>query len=160
MKVEKEIRNKVLGKIPYGLFVIAAASGEHVVAILANWVTQVSFEPPLVATAIEQDSDMRRSLDATGSFSINFLPSGAKERAKDFLKKSKGRGAAINDKDFAFSPHGVPIVKDASDVLECNVVNALRTGDHVLYTAEVVAAHSFSGEEMLTLKETGWKYNR
>jgi flavin reductase (DIM6/NTAB) family NADH-FMN oxidoreductase RutF len=158
--LEKEIRNKVLGKIPYGLFVIGAASGEQVVAILANWVTQVSFEPPLVAIAIEQDSDMRRSLDATGSFSINLLPSGAKERAKDFLKKSKRTGATITDKGFALSPHGVPILKDAIDVLVCNVVNALRTGDHMLYTAEVVGAHSFSSKDMLTLKETGWKYNR
>ena len=67
--------SQVLRQFPYGLYLVGASRNGHPLVILANWVTQVSFVPPLVAAAIEVDSKMHQFIRDSGYFSVNVLPS-------------------------------------------------------------------------------------
>lgn len=158
--MEKSSRDKLLRKIPYGLYVVCSKSKEGAAAIIANWVTQVSFDPPLIAIAIEFDSDMRHHIEETKMFSVNMLPAGSAHLAKPLLKKSKQRGSTINEIGFTLSKGGVPFLDDAVDSIECTVVDSVRTGDHLLFVARVGDSISKGEHDILTLKETGWKYSR
>ena len=128
--------------------------------IVANWIMQVSFEPPLVAIGVEFDSEMRHFIEDSKYFSLNMLPAGSTQLAKAFLKKSKHVVTTINEKEFFISKHGVPFLKEASDSLECRVMISTRTGDHVLFVGEVTDGLSKGDGSILTLQETGWKYSR
>lgn len=158
--LDKSTRNKILNKIPYGLFVVGSKRREGVAAIIANWITQVSFDPPLIAFAVEFDSDTHHFIEESKYFSLNMLPVGSKGMAKAFLKKSTHIGSTINEKEFTISKHGLPFLRDASDSLECKVVDSTRVGDHVLFVGEVIDGVSNGEGGILTLKETGWQYSR
>jgi len=158
--LDKTTRNKVLSKIPYGLYVVGSNTKDGVSTIIANWISQVSFHPPLVAIAVEYDSDMRDYIEESKFFSINMLAKGSTQLAKAFLKKSKQSGSMLNGKEATVTKYGTPYLKDSVASIECKVVNSLEVGDHVLFVGEVIDAVSHDDGEILTLKETGWKYSR
>lgn len=54
--------------IPYGLFILTAeGKGDTVAAATVNWVTQASFEPPLIGVGVKADSLAHRLIKETPS---------------------------------------------------------------------------------------------
>src|SRR5512147_1837167 len=92
---------KALEKIPYGLYVVGSLRDGTPVTMIANWVTQVSFHPPCLAIAVENDSKMRRYIESCHFFCVNILPSGSKLTAKAFLKSPEAVDATIAGKKFS-----------------------------------------------------------
>ncbi|MDL1892792.1 flavin reductase [Sphingobacteriales bacterium CHB3] len=158
--MEKATLNKVLRKIPYGLYIVGSKTEGGVAAIIANWMTQVSFSPPLIGVAIESDSNMRVHINRSKFFSLNFLPSGSVELAKPFLKKSKQEGFKLNNMNFTLSNQGAPFLEVAVDSFECRVTQSMQTGDHVFFVGEITDGLFKREHGILTMKETGWKYSR
>lgn len=149
-----------LQSFPYGLFVVGSVRDESVRVIVANWATQVSFDPPLVSIAIEDDSTLRGYIEKSGVFSINVLAAGSIDTAKDFVRSSEPDGNKINGRKFVQGTHGTPLIEDAITSIECRVVKTIQTGDHVLFIGEVIEALVRREGDALTLKETGWRYRR
>src|SRR5262249_55862205 len=55
--MDPNAKKTALRMIPYGLYVLTAANKEgKVAAATVNWVTQASFEPPLVVVGVKADS--------------------------------------------------------------------------------------------------------
>jgi flavin reductase (DIM6/NTAB) family NADH-FMN oxidoreductase RutF len=158
--MDREILRQVLGKIPYGILILGSKTESGVSAMVATWVTQVSFKPPLLAAAIEADSTMRRLVEKSGYFSVNLLPSGGKGVAKSFLKSQPSNGTSVSGHQYRAARHGSPFLSEAAASLECRVTEFHTTGDHILFVGEVVEAEVRRDEEVLTLKETGWKYQK
>ena len=53
--VDADDKKTALRMIPYGLYVLAAETAQGVTAATVNWVTQTSFDPPLIAVGIKAD---------------------------------------------------------------------------------------------------------
>ena len=51
MALNADAKKTLLRKIPHGVFICGVAEGEEVNGFTASWVTQGSFEPPLVVMA-------------------------------------------------------------------------------------------------------------
>lgn len=158
--MDRQTRRKVLKKIPYGLYVLSAATPQRSAAVLVNWIMQVSFEPPLLAVALESDSEMCHLVTATGLFAVNMLPTGATSRARTILRSKTDKKRSLSLEDFEVPSQGPPVLRAASDVLICRVVSCSRTGDHMLFIAEVVEGTSHSAAPVLTLHESGLSYSR
>ena len=157
----KETAGRVLRHIPYGLYVVGSLNGRTPAAIVANWVTQVSFSPAWVAIAVEGDSRMREYIAASGVFSVNILPSGGRDTAKAFLKGPEAKSGTIGGRPFEPAKNGTPFLLDAVAAFECRVMNTLEVPDHLLFVGEVVdAVLRREDPDVLTLRETGWHYNR
>jgi hypothetical protein len=45
---------RALGRIPSGLFILTARFEDQSTGMLASWVQQVSFDPPLVSVAVKK----------------------------------------------------------------------------------------------------------
>jgi len=153
-------KKSVLRMFTYGLFAVTAKDGEGGHGMLANWLTQASFEPPMLVLAIEHDSHMRLLIDMHGAFAVNVLESGQREFAgqlgRTFVKHPD------KFKDVAWKPSpvtGSPIMDAGLGWVECRVTNEEAVGDHILYIAEVVEAGVNRQGEVLTLKEAGFKYS-
>ena len=52
MTLDLDAKKTLLRKIPHGLFICGVADGDEVNGFTASWVTQASFEPPLVMMAV------------------------------------------------------------------------------------------------------------
>ena len=55
MALDQESKKILLRKIPHGLFICGTAEGEVVNGFTASWVTQGSFEPPLVVMSVRAE---------------------------------------------------------------------------------------------------------
>jgi flavin reductase (DIM6/NTAB) family NADH-FMN oxidoreductase RutF len=160
VEVNRSDSRTALGRIPYGLYIVGSVNGDRIATIVANWVLQVSFHPQLVAVSIEQESHMRRHIDASGVFSVNILPAGGKDIAQAFLKSTEPVASQIHGREFRRALHGSPFLLDALACIECRVVRRVDAGDHFLFVGEVVDAAAHHEGEALTLRETGWSYQK
>jgi flavin reductase (DIM6/NTAB) family NADH-FMN oxidoreductase RutF len=157
--MDPKIKKTVLRQFTYGLYVVAARSGPDTGLMTANWITQVSFEPPLVVLAAEVESHTRALLEASGAFAVNILGSEQRELAGQ-LGRTFAKHPAKTE-EFAWRPGpetGSPILESALSWVECRVVNSLAAGDHVVFLAEVVEAGAQREGKPLTLADAGFRY--
>ena len=86
--LDQVAKKAVLRQWTYGLYAVSVAHAGQVNAFTANWLTQVSFEPPLVAVSVENDSRSIDMLRASGVFAINVFDAHARELAGALGKRS------------------------------------------------------------------------
>jgi len=131
-----------LRMIPYGLFVLTAMAPDgQVTAATVNWVTQASFNPPLVAVCIKADSHAHALVKQTGVFALNILGKGQGAQAFTFFKPAVVSGNTISGEPFHSGNNGAPILDNAPAFVECKVVEiAEGKGDHSVFIAEVTDA--------------------
>jgi flavin reductase (DIM6/NTAB) family NADH-FMN oxidoreductase RutF len=157
--MDEAAKRTVLRKFTYGLYAITVRDGEHRNAFTANWVSQVSFEPPMVMVSVENDGESIKLIQASGRFAVSAFQAGQRELAGALGRKSRNAPNKLDGVATTDSPGGLPILQDALGWLECRVAGKLPAGDHTLYLAEVVEAGVVHEEaEGLTMKETGFRY--
>jgi flavin reductase (DIM6/NTAB) family NADH-FMN oxidoreductase RutF len=145
-----------LSQISYGLYVVGARGREGDHAMTANWLTQVSFEPEIVALAVEKEAFTRQLIEESKVFAVSILKSGQKEIAGHFAKAEK-RG--LEGHRFVTKTTGAPVLEDASAYLDCRVVDSKAIGDHLVFFGEIVDSGMLdAAAEALSLRETGWRY--
>lgn len=152
-------KKTVLRMFTYGLFAVTVNDNGNGHGMLANWITQISFEPPMLALAVEHDSHVRRLIDMYGAFAVNVLESGQRELAGQLGRTFDKHPDKF--KKVVWKPGtatGSPLMEVALGWVECRVAEELPTGDHILYVAEVVEAGVQREGVSLTLKEAGFKY--
>ncbi len=93
--MDNDVKKTALRMIPYGLYVLTAQSqdGARVAAATVNWVTQTSFNPPLLVVGVKADSVAYQVVKDAKSFALNVLGSGQGKLAFGFFNWS-GQTAA------------------------------------------------------------------
>ena len=135
-------KKTALRMIPYGIYVLTTKSADGTMhAATINWVTQTSFQPPLVAMGIKTDSGAYAALKDNGVAILNVLGKGQQGAAFTFFKPAvfadgKLSGEAIHDGE-----NGLPILDSAQASIELKLVHIVEQGDHHIVVAEVTAAH-------------------
>ena len=86
MSLDLDAKKTLLRKIPHGLFICGVAEGDEVNGFTASWVTQGSFEPPLVVMGVRADSTSNGMIKRTRRFSLNVLAADQKNLAATFFK--------------------------------------------------------------------------
>ena len=56
--MDPNVKKQALRTFSYGLYAVSCANEGEVNAFTVNWLTQVSFEPPLVAVSVENDFEV------------------------------------------------------------------------------------------------------
>jgi len=90
--MDESAKKTTLRMIPYGLFVVTTKHEGEVGAATINWMTQVSFQPPLVALGVKADSGTLAHIKACGEFAVNVLGTGQKDSAFAFFKPTQVDG--------------------------------------------------------------------
>jgi flavin reductase (DIM6/NTAB) family NADH-FMN oxidoreductase RutF len=160
MPLDPHAKETALRHFTSGMVIVGAKSGDEVNAMTANWVMQVSFHPPLVAVAVEQDAHTRQLIEAGKVFSVNVVRKApdAEELVGKFVKPAKRAGNKLEDEPFSTGETGAPLLDRALSSVECRVVQQVETGDHILFVGEVVGARLGEPGEPFTLTELGWHY--
>jgi flavin reductase (DIM6/NTAB) family NADH-FMN oxidoreductase RutF len=153
----------VLRMMPYGFYSITAKADDDVNAMVANWITQVSFEPRQVALGIQNTCYTRELIERGGVFAVNLFRKEDVEAIKPFTKGRSKNPDKMKDARYEPAPEtGCPILEGSAAYLECRVVRIVDTsGDHDIVVGEVVGAGiSKPGEagETLSLLDLGWSY--
>ena len=129
---------EVCRRLTNGVYVIGAAHGGRRNAFTAAWVTQLSFDPLLVALSVNPSHASFPLLVGSGGFVVNVLREGQLDLAKHFGTQSGRELDKLADVRWRAGQFGAPVLSDAAGFLECRVTATHTTGDHVLVLAEVV----------------------
>jgi len=156
--MDNAIKKTVLRLFTYGLYAVTARHGDDVSAMTVNWIVQSSFEPPMLALAVEADSHSRQVIEASGAFAVNVYETGQRELAGQLGKTSAKHPEKFNGLPTRLSSGGIPVLEAALGWVECKVVGSIPSGDHVVFVVEVVDAGLNREGTPLTLKETGFRY--
>ena len=156
-----DVRNDALRLLSNGLYVLTACHGETVHAASVSWVSQVSFEPPLVMVALKRNSHLAHAVGKAHRFAVNILDTEQGILAETFfdhLTVPAGTpnlaGHAVRD-----SVGHCPLLTDAMAWLECRLAVELQTpGDHKLVLGEVTGAGIRRPGLPLVLWNTPWSY--
>jgi flavin reductase (DIM6/NTAB) family NADH-FMN oxidoreductase RutF len=140
--MDNNVKKTVLRMIPYGLYVLTVAGKEGSIAAAAiNWVTQVSFAPPLVAIAVKADSHAHALIKTTGTFALNVLGKGQQATAFAFFKPTEAQNNTLSGEPYHPGSTGAPILDNAPAYIECKLVDSIEgKGDHSVFVAEVIDA--------------------
>ncbi|MGH7626826.1 MAG: flavin reductase family protein, partial [Gemmatimonadaceae bacterium] len=128
-----DAKKKVLRSVPYGLYAFGVRDGAAAHAMTVNWITQISFEPPLIAVAVENESHSLPLVRREQAFAISIFPAGARQLAGKLGRSSRN----VPDKLDGVSHHpspvtGAPVLDEATGWLDCRVAAEHPAGDHVL----------------------------
>jgi len=153
----------VLNRFPYGFYSITSRNGDDVNAMVANWVTQASFSPRLVAMALAKSAYSHGVIEAGRVFAVNLFNKADQEAIMPFTKGRAKRPQKMENAEYSAGPEtGCPILAGAAAYLECKVVQMIDVGgDHVLLVGQVVNGAVLKPGEVddtLTLPHLGWSY--
>jgi len=158
-----KVRRRVLWKMPYGLYVVGSRGEDRTLKQLmtANWVTQLSFDPKLLAVSIERSALTHRLVTSTGCFSLSFIDREDRSIVRKFTKPVEVDPTAgtLNGFPFVERVTGAPVLAQAVAFADCQVRETLDVGDHTLFVGEVVDAGFLADEAALVLRMEDTRMN-
>jgi flavin reductase (DIM6/NTAB) family NADH-FMN oxidoreductase RutF len=143
-------------RITLGVYVVGVTDGQRRDAFTAAWVTQVSFEPLMLAVSINPSNASYELLHATGGFTVNVLKQGQLELARRLGTVSGRDRDKLAGVRLRPGRTGAPILEDALAYFDCELMGRTRAGDHELVLGRVVDGKVLDqGAAPLTYAETG-----
>jgi flavin reductase (DIM6/NTAB) family NADH-FMN oxidoreductase RutF len=161
-EMDPDQKKIALRMIPYGLYVLTAENDDGKIAAgTVNWVTQASFEPPLIAVGVKVDSFLHTLIKETGAFALNVLGKEQSDLAFKFFKPAEKKGQTLSGEPYHSETTGAPILDNVPAFVECKWVDSIEKGDHSVFVGQVVGAGVDSQPEgrpdgaILWLKDLG-----
>jgi len=152
----KEAWLQALGKITNGIYLLTTSHNEEINGMIASWVSQISYYPPMVMVAIHPNRYSHRLIEKSGYFALHVL---ARDQG-DLLSRFKGP-----DPDTKFSSlswvrgkTGSPLIKECIASMECEVKTSYNPGNHTLFMGEIIDAQMFSVQEPLSTLDYAGQY--
>jgi 3-hydroxy-9,10-secoandrosta-1,3,5(10)-triene-9,17-dione monooxygenase reductase component len=125
---------EVLGHLPTGVTVIAAATEAGPVGMSANSFTSVSLDPPLVLLCPAKSSTTWPGIRRVGCFCVNVMAGHHEEVCRQFARKGEDRFKGVS-----WHPRsGGPALDDAVAWLDCEINAEHDAGDHTIVVARVL----------------------
>lgn len=139
---------KAFGKMTYGIYVLTSKSDDTVNGMIASWVSQVSYAPPVIMAAVHPNRFSHKLLDNGDSFGLHVID----KNQKALLGKFKGPDPVQKFSEIAWETKltGVPILTHCVAWFELKIKDRLSPGNHTLFFGEVVNCGSINDNTPLT----------
>ncbi len=158
--MEAQTKKTVLRMITHGLYLLTVKHEGRFNASTISWLSQASFNPPLVMLGVKAETLTHTMVEGSGQFAINLLDVDQIDMAQTFFKQAEHQGDKLSG--YAFEPGpvtGAPIFLDAPAWFECQVTDVVKHGDHTVVVAEVVEAGLRNPSATpMALRDTSWHY--
>ena len=151
-------KRKVLRTFTYGLYAVSCADDGEVNAFTANWLSQASFDPPLLMVSVENETKSLPMILHSGIFTVNVLRSGDRELAGKLGKSALRVPDKLAGIGYEIGANGCPILHDALAWVACEVRHTAPAGDSTLIIAEVVDTGMLAEGRALTMAEAGFRH--
>ncbi|MBO0796648.1 MAG: flavin reductase [Ktedonobacteraceae bacterium] len=156
--MDPKVKRQVLRTYTYGLYVVMCQDGDEVNGFTANWLTQVSFDPPLVAVSVENETKSLPMIKNSRKFTINTLRSGQRDLAGHMGQSALKKPDKLNGISYTARPDGVIIFDEGLAWTACEAREFIPAGDSTLVVAEVVDAGMIADGPSLTMAEAGFRH--
>jgi len=149
---------KCLGQMIKGVQVVAARHDGLTRAYTSHWVSQISFDEPIVMASISPKHDTYPLLIGSGRFTVSLLAADQISEGQYFSypgRKFKYAAPEYIDHDEA----GDPFVPNAIAWLSCEIIDRIERFDHDLVLANVVTVREgrLGEPPLLYSARHGWR---
>jgi len=159
MSENQEILGAAIGSIPSGLFIVTTTQAEKNTVMLASWVQQVGFEPPMVSIAVAKGRAISALLTIGSPVVINILEKGQGKLIGHFAKNFDPDINPLAEIATEVAPSGQPYLQEAIAYLDATVTQVIEAGDHNLVLAQVNGGAKLrDGEPATHTRKNGFKY--
>jgi flavin reductase (DIM6/NTAB) family NADH-FMN oxidoreductase RutF len=150
----------VLGRVPSGVFILTIGTGSRATGMLASWVMQAAFEPPMVSVAVKLGRYVCDWMTASEPFVLNVVGESQKQFLKHFGKGFEPGAPAFEGLEITHCARGVPILKGAIGHMECEPVSHVDSGDHRIFLAKIVRGKQtdVDAKPMVHIRNSGSRY--
>jgi flavin reductase (DIM6/NTAB) family NADH-FMN oxidoreductase RutF len=148
-----------LGQMMHGVQVVGAHHGGLSRAYCSHWVSQVSFEEPIMMASISPKHDTHPLIAASGEFAVSIL-AGDQVGAGQYFSYPGRKFRYLADEFLTEFPEtALPVVREAIAWLRCEVFEVKPMADHELFFARVVAVQPGRLKEppLLYSSRLGWR---
>jgi flavin reductase (DIM6/NTAB) family NADH-FMN oxidoreductase RutF len=157
--MDAKAKKETLRLLTNGVYVLTSRNGDDYGAATVTWVSQVSFQPPLVMGALRKDGNVFRCLQASGVAVLHIVGSDQQDIAQKFFSTTKESNGLLNGEPFIEGKTFAPVLKNLSAYLECKLVDTCEDyGDHAIVILEVVEAGNRGTVVPLVVNDSPWKY--
>ncbi len=149
-----------LGRIPSGLYILTVAHGDRSTGMLASWVQQAGFEPPMLTVGIRRDRHVADWVAAAGKFALSQLAVGSKGLIRHFGRGFAPDANAFEGVELRHDARGGPVLAGAMAYLDTEVAGELAAGDHRIFVARIVngALLQSDAEPLIHVRANGFHY--
>ena len=150
-------RKEVLGMMTYGVYVLTTKVKDKYSAATVTWVSQASFDPPMISVCLKRNSGAYSLVKEKKEFILHMLSEEQKDVASNFFTSTELEDDKLNGEAFKLID-GLPVLNVAPSYIHCSVLETLEIGDHPLFLCEVDSINLKNSVKPLELRRTGWKY--
>lgn len=152
-----------LKMMPYGFYSFTTKSGDDVNAMVVNWVSQMSYEPRLLAVGIQKSCYSHGLVEAGQVFGLNLFLQSDKDAIMGVTSGRAKKPEKMEEAQFSAAPRtGVPVLAGAAAYIECKVTRIVDVGgDHNIVVGEAINADVMKAADppdVLSLTQLGWSY--
>ena len=122
--MDEQARKIALCMISYGVYILTSKLDNEVSAATVTWVSQASFEPPMLSVCIKRSSGSYKIIKNRGEFLLHMLGEDQKKLASRFLKPSKVENDRINGEKFEMK-NDLPLLAAVPSYIRCRVLEIL-----------------------------------
>ncbi len=157
--MDAHARKKTLRMFSNGMYIVTSRSGERYGAATVTWVSQASFRPPLLMTAIRRESNAFKCLAESRVAAVHVVGLHQQELAAKFFCPTRMTDGLLNGEPFVEGKTAVPILTNTPAFVECSVRQIFDTGgDHAVVILEVADAECRAQVPPLTIAASPWEY--
>lgn len=149
-----------LGRIPSGIFILTVRDGDNATGLLASWVMQSSFHPPMFTVAINKKRYITGWLGGGAQVGLNILRDDEKQMISHFGRGFEPGEPAFTGLDLLENDGGAPLLAEALAFLEGTVAGTLDAGgDHLVFAIAVRSGRLLEdGTPMIHVRKNGMNY--
>jgi flavin reductase (DIM6/NTAB) family NADH-FMN oxidoreductase RutF len=144
------------GTMTYGIYVLTTALESRINGMIASWVSQVSYEPPLIGVAVHRNRFTHQLVKDSGCFALHVLSKGQKSMVSQFMGSDPE--TKFSGTNWKPGLTGCPILPECTACFECEIITSFEPGNHTIFIGQVVNAATSLGAEPLTTLDYRGQY--
>jgi flavin reductase (DIM6/NTAB) family NADH-FMN oxidoreductase RutF len=158
--IDRDIK-QCLGQMMKGVEVVGATHDGVQRLYTSHWVSQVSFEEPIVMASVSPKHDTHQLMVKSGQFSVSLLAGDQISEGQYFSYPGHKMRHAADEfvSEWPNLPGGPPIVPNAIAWLRCEIFQVVPMRDHELFFATVVETvpNRLKDPPLLYSSRLGWR---
>ena len=132
-KINKQNFKNTLSKFATGITIVATNKNSTLYGKTINSFSSLSLSPPLVLFSLDKNSSKLNVFNSSKLISINVLSKKQKIVSENFAQQNPVWGEI----QFYLNSDGVPVLKNCVSNLNCQVVDKIPKGDHIIFVCKV-----------------------
>ncbi len=150
----------ILGKVASGIYILTARHGDEETGMLASWVMQADFNPPVLTVAVQRKRYLADWLSEGTVFALNVVDEHGKSLLGHFGRGFEPGQDAFEGLSLTRGTDETPLLSEGVvGYLICRPMGHLDTSEHRVFTAEVIDGALYGhGEPMVHIRKSGATY--